>query len=263
MNHRAIRITPAKGSDLAAIRNLLRLEGLPESDLTDTSLRDFLVARDPAGDVVGAVGLEVSGDVALLRSLVVRPDQSGAGLGGRLTSAAESLASRRGVSTLFLLTTTAQQFFARRGFDPAEREAVPTPIRRSAQFRTLCPDTAALYMRSLKRDAIASHSVSPLYRRIYRIVSSIPSGRVAAYGEIARLAGSTPRTVGYAMASVPDGSDVPWHRVINRQGRISVRADGQPSIEQRRRLEDEGVAFDARGRVSFDRYGWRPPDPLP
>ena len=92
------------------------------------------------------------------------------------------------------------------------------------------------------------------------MVRRIPRGRVATYGQVAELAGMPrqPRVVGYALHSLPNGTPVPWHRVINAQGRVSARA-GQPagSLEQRMLLEGEGVTFDARGRVSLARYRWR------
>lgn len=96
-----------------------------------------------------------------------------------------------------------------------------------------------------------------LQARIYAAVQDIPRGRVSTYGRIARLAGAaTPRLVGFAMAALPAGSRVPWHRVINSRGEISARRDGGPDPEQRRRLEAEGVYFDAAGRVDLRRYGW-------
>ncbi len=99
-----------------------------------------------------------------------------------------------------------------------------------------------------------------LHERIYRVVRMVPKGRVATYGQIAEIAGGcTPRMVGYAMAAVPFGSNVPWHRVINSQGRISVRGDGRESPEQRAMLEAEGVVFSGSGRVSLKEYGWTGP----
>src|SRR5690606_8611188 len=95
---------------------------------------------------------------------------------------------------------------------------------------------------------------SPLYLRIHAVVRQIPPGRVATYGQIAAIVGDcTPRMVGYAMASLPPRSDVPWHRVINAQGKISLRADGGGAVEQRARLEAEGIHFDADGRVNLRR----------
>lgn len=96
-----------------------------------------------------------------------------------------------------------------------------------------------------------------LYDRIYAVVRQIPHGQVATYGQIAAIVGKcTARSVGFAMAAVPAGTDIPWHRVINSQGRVSDRRGGDGSIRQRHRLEDEGVHFDPHGRVDFYRVGW-------
>lgn len=97
----------------------------------------------------------------------------------------------------------------------------------------------------------------PLYRQIYDLVRRIPSGRVATYGQIARaVGGCTPRMVGYAMAALPDGSDVPWHRVINAQGQVSQRTAGHGETIQRRMLELEGVRFNPHGRVDLGQVRW-------
>ena len=96
--------------------------------------------------------------------------------------------------------------------------------------------------------------------RVYAAVRRIPRGRVATYGQIARLAGlgAGARQVGYALAALPTGSAVPWHRVINARGTISLRSRSGPDIDQRIRLEQEGVRFDAGGRVALGTFGWRP-----
>lgn len=95
------------------------------------------------------------------------------------------------------------------------------------------------------------------YDRIYRVVRQIPRGRVASYGEIARLAGlgGAARQVGYALHALPDASPVPWQRVVNVRGEIPARASGY-EVPQRRLLEREGVRFDDRGRIDLARYGW-------
>lgn len=100
---------------------------------------------------------------------------------------------------------------------------------------------------------------SPLYGRIYAAVRRIPYGRVATYGQIATLAGigSHARQVGYALHALPPGSTVPWHRVVNARGAISLRQRGGAD-RQRQRLEAESVEFDAEGRVDLSRYRWRP-----
>ena len=96
-----------------------------------------------------------------------------------------------------------------------------------------------------------------LYKRIYDIVRKIPPGCVSTYGQIAAIAdAATPRVVGYAMAAVPVGSGVPWHRVINSKGEISIRRTGSGHDEQRKLLEAEGVVFNDKGRVDLDRYCW-------
>lgn len=103
-------------------------------------------------------------------------------------------------------------------------------------------------------------SGSDAYARIYAVVRKIPRGRVATYGQVAALAGlpGRARQVGYALHALSDGR-VPWHRVVNARGCISPRAD-EPggSVTQRIRLEQEGVQFDARGRIPLDRFGWKP-----
>jgi methylated-DNA-protein-cysteine methyltransferase-like protein len=99
---------------------------------------------------------------------------------------------------------------------------------------------------------------SSLFERVYEIVRHIPPGKVATYGQIAHLLGMprAARTVGWALASMPNGSDVPWQRVINAQGTISLSAQGHGAAIQRALLESEGVAFDERGRVDLAIHGW-------
>jgi len=98
------------------------------------------------------------------------------------------------------------------------------------------------------------------YQRIYAVVRRIPRGRVATYGQVAELAGlpGHARQVGYALHALPEGSAVPWQRVVNARGEIPPRASGFEG-PQRRLLEREGVRFDARGRIDLARYGWGAP----
>lgn len=97
------------------------------------------------------------------------------------------------------------------------------------------------------------------YDRIYSEVRRIPKGRVATYGQIAALAGipRQPRRIGYALSALKDDS-VPWQRVVNARGEISRRADPGYENYQRILLEQEGVAFDAGGRIALEKYRWRP-----
>jgi methylated-DNA-protein-cysteine methyltransferase-like protein len=95
--------------------------------------------------------------------------------------------------------------------------------------------------------------------RIYAVVRRIPPGRVATYGQIAELAGlpGQARQVGYALHALPPGSRVPWHRVINAAGAVSLRAAPGDEVTQRQMLESEGIVFDVRGRVPLVRVRWR------
>jgi methylated-DNA-protein-cysteine methyltransferase-like protein len=100
---------------------------------------------------------------------------------------------------------------------------------------------------------------SSSYERIWAVVRRIPAGRVATYGQVARVAGlgGAARLVGYALHALPEkGHRVPWQRVINSQGRISTRRYAGGDEVQRRLLEREGVRFDARERIDLARFGW-------
>lgn len=98
------------------------------------------------------------------------------------------------------------------------------------------------------------------HARICAVVQQIPAGKVASYGQIASIAGNcTARMVGYAMASLPHNSPVPWQRVINAQGRVSPRGDQHSSETQRLRLEEEGVRFGPSGAVDWSRVRWAGP----
>ena len=105
--------------------------------------------------------------------------------------------------------------------------------------------------------------VGSLYQRIYAVVDQIPLGKVATYGQIAKIVGRcSPRSVGYAMAAVPFGTDIPWQRVINSQGKVSDRRRGQGAARQREWLQEEGVVFDENGIVDLSRWHWRGPKKL-
>ena len=96
------------------------------------------------------------------------------------------------------------------------------------------------------------------HRRIYDVVARIPRGRVATYGQVARLAGlpGHARLVGYAMHALPSDTSLPWQRVVNAQGGLST-PPGHDAV-QRRLLEREGVRFDANGRIPLESFQWRP-----
>lgn len=98
-----------------------------------------------------------------------------------------------------------------------------------------------------------------LHRRIFDLVEKIPAGKVATYGQIGAMAGgASGRMVGFALASLRyrQTQGVPWQRVINRRGRISLT--GPDAALQRALLEEEGVRFDAEGSVDLTEFGWQP-----
>jgi len=104
---------------------------------------------------------------------------------------------------------------------------------------------------------------SSKWEQIYSVVKQIPSGQVATYGQIATLAGyyRQARQVGYALHAVPS-DDIPWHRVINAQGKISLNLEMGGAV-QRKLLEGEGVVFSAAGVIPLRKYQWQPAiDPL-
>ncbi len=94
-------------------------------------------------------------------------------------------------------------------------------------------------------------------QRFWQIVAQIPPGKVATYGQIAELAGlrGLARAVGRTMSQLPEDSRLPWHRVINAQGRISFPVDSDGYKRQRERLEAEGISL-INGRVSLRHYRW-------
>jgi methylated-DNA-protein-cysteine methyltransferase-like protein len=99
---------------------------------------------------------------------------------------------------------------------------------------------------------------SDRWARIHAAVRRVPRGKVATYGQIATLAGlpGHARQVGYALHALPDGSPVPWHRVVNASGRISLPPGSASAVTQRLRLERERVRFDGSGRVDLKRHRW-------
>jgi len=140
---RSPSVEAAQPGDLIGIQWLLELESLPSADLTETALEHFLVVRDEIG-VIGVVGLEVYGQFALLRSLVVAKSHAGRGIGRGLVVAGESLAARLRCPSIYLLTTTAEAFFEMLGFRRIDRNLAPPEIQRSAEFSSLCPSSATV-----------------------------------------------------------------------------------------------------------------------
>jgi methylated-DNA-protein-cysteine methyltransferase-like protein len=104
-----------------------------------------------------------------------------------------------------------------------------------------------------------SDSKVGFFERVYRLVRQVPRGKVTSYGAIASMMGHprAARTVGWALHGLKEGTDVPWHRVINSRGRISTSCQEHDAGLQRAMLEDEEVEFNERDVVDWDRFGWK------
>ena len=145
---RNLKIDRAQKSDYPAISVLLQSTALPPDGI-EPHLENFLVVRHPeavAGPefLVGSVGLEIYGKSALLRSLAVHPDFQGIGLGTRLFDGIIEVAKEKGITRLFLLTDTAENYFKKRGFIPVKRDKVPDDMKQSIEFATLCTSSPSM-----------------------------------------------------------------------------------------------------------------------
>ena len=133
---------------LAEIKHLLSACGLPTADISPSNSLLFFGSHSDA-KLVGIVGLEVYGTVALLRSLAVDPTQRKHGLGKSLVDFAEAHAASLGVKSLYLLTTTADALFSRLGYAHASREEAPRVIKATSQFSALCPASSVFMCKHL------------------------------------------------------------------------------------------------------------------
>jgi methylated-DNA-protein-cysteine methyltransferase-like protein len=105
-----------------------------------------------------------------------------------------------------------------------------------------------------------SRGKSDSYERIYAVVSKIPIGKIATYGQVAELAGLSghARQVGYALHATPDESAIPWQRVVNAKGEVSPRSDPDMEGVQKSLLDAEGIVFDTNGRINLALCRWQP-----
>jgi amino-acid N-acetyltransferase len=142
-----MNIEQATVDDGPAILQLLANSGLPIDGVLD-HMHTAIVARDE-GRVAGCAALEVYADGALLRSVAVDAAARGGGVGTQLTTAALDLASMLGLPAVYLLTTTAEGYFPRFGFQRVDRQQVPASVQASVEFRFACPSTAIVMKRAL------------------------------------------------------------------------------------------------------------------
>ena len=146
-----MKIRKATNRDLDAVEGLLSANDLPLDGVKE-NLSGFIVAEE-GGRVIGTVGLERFGSVALLRSAVVSEGRRGGGVGRRLVEHILDYAESDGIEELFLLTTTAENYFPRFGFTRTTRSAVPPAVKASVEFRGACPDTALVMTRRIATQA--------------------------------------------------------------------------------------------------------------
>ncbi len=139
----------AQPSDFDDVIALLTSADLPIDDLNAEHLRYFVTTREN-GKLNGVGGLEIYKDAALLRSVAVAASQRNRGIAQQLLAALEKLARENGVSALYLLTTTADKFFAKHGFAVIDRESVPERIRETREFASICPSSAICMKKSIE-----------------------------------------------------------------------------------------------------------------
>ncbi|WP_019991183.1 arsenic resistance N-acetyltransferase ArsN2 [Rudanella lutea] len=143
----SIHYTSARLQDRAEIAALLEEVRLIADDLPE-HLSGFVLARE--GDqLVGVAGLESFGEVALLRSVAVKPTHRGRQIAEHLLEQLLEMAQSQSIAQLYLITTTAEDYFAGHGFSSINRQSVPLAVQQSAQFSSLCPASAAVMHRSL------------------------------------------------------------------------------------------------------------------
>ncbi len=153
MSERSEKLLPATLSGVRpgegpAVTEVIAQCGLHTEDITAELLRNTILARK-GPRIIGTVALEVSGSFGLLRSLAVLEKFRGQGVARQLILAAEKSARQMGIHTLYLLTLTAEKYLSRRGFESIERSAAPDGIQDTAEFKSLCPDSAVCMKKSI------------------------------------------------------------------------------------------------------------------
>jgi amino-acid N-acetyltransferase len=146
-----VELRTARPADLPDVLALLGSAKLPTAGVAE-AFSHFVVAESE-GRLVGAVGLEIYGASALLRSVVVEDSWRGTGVGRKMIENALDEAKQRGIDDVFLLTTTAEHYFPRFGFTCVDRQAVAAGVQVSVEFQGACPATAVIMRKELRREA--------------------------------------------------------------------------------------------------------------
>ena len=141
------KLIPANDGLRPAALSLLRQNNLPISDIDESKLLFALIENN---EVIGTGGLEFFDDCALLRSVSIRKDLQGKGLGKLITHKLENISRQKGIDCLYLLTTTAKDFFNKEGYEVITRDDVPESIKTSTEFSSLCPSSAIVMKKILR-----------------------------------------------------------------------------------------------------------------
>jgi amino-acid N-acetyltransferase len=144
-----MEIRTANVADLSEIQKLLVVSGLLVDDVSASLIKGFLVAEDASGSVIGSIGLEQLGSSVLLRSLAVASHVRGTGIARELVVRLEDKVRACGPLDVWLLTTTAEHFFERAGYERVVRNDVPGEVQLCRQFAVLCPSTATCMRKRL------------------------------------------------------------------------------------------------------------------
>jgi amino-acid N-acetyltransferase len=147
-----VEIISARIADMEAIRKLLQDNGLPISDVTLENTNFFAAYLN--GRIIGSVGLQIMDSVALLRSMVVEDRYRNLQLGKQLYEKVMELAVERQIQEIFLITTTAQAYFAEKGFEVIARDQVPDLVQQTTQFSKTCPDSGIVMHKFISKHAM-------------------------------------------------------------------------------------------------------------
>lgn len=138
-----------KAQELRAIEKLLVESGLPTDDLDDQDLSLFRI-EGPSDDLEAVGGLERFGKTALIRSIATAESMRGRGMATKIVDELEKLSISEGFESLYLLTESAERYFASKGYSSVDRSDVPRSIQESRQFSGICPDSATVMQKRLE-----------------------------------------------------------------------------------------------------------------
>ena len=144
-----MQIIPASVQEESGVKALLGACELPSDDINSSHMRNFFVFQD-SGQIVGSVGLEICREFGMVRSLALSESLRGRGLGIQLVEHIEGYARSQKIRSIYLLTTSADRFFTRLGYQIIPRENAPEPVQETTEFQTICPTSAVCMFKELQ-----------------------------------------------------------------------------------------------------------------